>query len=225
MGMRAKIFYFTLQDEQTKEEKLGWFERVRFEQIPFDHIAPDKKANWINLTDNDFDSFLPLIDKEVKAERSQEAVFQLFSRGLETGRDEWVYDFSETNLISKMEYIVRIYKARFQDEKADLDIKWDRQLDKYIEDRIEIEFDFNKVRKGIYRPFSKQYLYFDKHLNRMPGQALRIFPESWSVNQSIGFMGQSAGKPFAVIVTNLIPDLNCISPASGGTQCLPLYPG
>lgn len=76
MGMsKAKIFYFTLQDEQTKEEKLEWFEQTRFEQIPFDHITPDQKANWINLTDNDFDSFLPLIDKEVKAGKSQEAVF------------------------------------------------------------------------------------------------------------------------------------------------------
>ncbi len=55
--MRAKIFYFTLQDEQTKEEKLDWFERARFEQIPFDHITPDQKANWMNLTDNDFGLF------------------------------------------------------------------------------------------------------------------------------------------------------------------------
>ena len=85
----AKILYFTLQDEQTREEKLDWFERTRFEEIPFDHITPDQKANWVNLTDNDFDSFLPLIDKEVKAGKSQKAVFQLFSRGVETGRDEW----------------------------------------------------------------------------------------------------------------------------------------
>ncbi|GAB4380032.1 MAG: hypothetical protein Kow00121_35400 [Elainellaceae cyanobacterium] len=49
---KARIFYFTLQDEQTKEEKLDWFEHTQFETIPFDHITPDQKANWINLTDN-----------------------------------------------------------------------------------------------------------------------------------------------------------------------------
>ncbi|NJO78325.1 MAG: hypothetical protein HC827_07200 [Cyanobacteria bacterium RM1_2_2] len=86
--MKAKIFYFTLQDEQTREEKLDWFDRTRFEQIPFDHITPDQKANWINLTDNDFDNFLPLVDKEVKAGKSQEAVFQLFSRGVVTQWDK-----------------------------------------------------------------------------------------------------------------------------------------
>ena len=38
---KAKIFYFTLQDEQTKEEKLDWFQQTPFEKIPFDHITPD----------------------------------------------------------------------------------------------------------------------------------------------------------------------------------------
>ena len=81
---KAKIYYFTLQGEQTKEEKLEWFEQSRFEQIPFEHVTPDKKHNWVNLTDNDFDDFLPLIDKQVKAGKSEEAVFQLFSRGVAT---------------------------------------------------------------------------------------------------------------------------------------------
>ncbi|MBW4551759.1 MAG: hypothetical protein KME35_11710 [Aphanocapsa sp. GSE-SYN-MK-11-07L] len=109
---KAKIFYFTLQDEQTKEEKLDWFERMQFEKIPFDHISPDQKANWINLTDNDFDSFLPLIDKQVKAGKPQEAVFRLFSAGVKTQRDEWVYDFSKEALIERMKYFVEVYRDR-----------------------------------------------------------------------------------------------------------------
>lgn len=43
---KAKIFYFTLQDEQTKEGKLEWFEQTRFEQIPFEHVTPDRHHNW-----------------------------------------------------------------------------------------------------------------------------------------------------------------------------------
>lgn len=42
---KAKIFYFKLHNEQTKEEKLKWFERTKFEDIPFEHIAPDIKSN------------------------------------------------------------------------------------------------------------------------------------------------------------------------------------
>ena len=114
---KAKIFYFTLQDEQTKEEKLDWFERTRFEQIPFDHITPDQKANWINLTDNDFDSLLSLIDKDVKAGKSEQAVFVLFSRGVETTRDEWVYDFSRIGLISKIKFFIENYDKSIGEKK------------------------------------------------------------------------------------------------------------
>ena len=222
--MRAKIFYFTLQDEQTKEEKLDWFERTKFEDIPFDHITPDQKANWINLTNNDFDTFLPLIDKEVKAGRSQKAVFQLFSAGVKTQRDEWVYDFSKDALIERMKYFVEVYSDRLENEiKRELDIKWDRELEKYLDRKIDKKFEFEAITSSLYRPFCKHCIYFDRHFNGMTYQMFSIFSKPGSENRLIGFMGQSAGKPFSVIATDLIPDLNCISPASGGTQCLPLY--
>lgn len=56
----SENFYFTLQDEQTKAEKLAWFKRIKFEKIPFEKITPDKKANWINLSDNDFDNLFAI---------------------------------------------------------------------------------------------------------------------------------------------------------------------
>jgi predicted helicase len=222
--MRAKIFYFTLQDEQTKEEKLDWFERTKFEDIPFDHITPDQKANWINLTDNDFDTFLPLIDKEVKAGRSQKAVFQLFSAGVKTQRDEWVCDFSKDALTERMKYFVEVYSDRLENGvKRELDIKWDPDLESYLRREISKKFEDSNIRPSLYRNFGKMYFYFDKHFNGRAYQMFNIFPNPESKNKLIGFMGQSAGKPFSIIATNLIPDLNCISPASGGTQCLPLY--
>ena len=221
---KAKIFYFSLKDEQTKEEKLDWFDRIRFEGIPFDHITPDQKENWINLTDNDFDSFLPLIDKKVKAEKSQEAVFQLFSSGVKTQRDEWVYDFSKEALIERMKYFVEVYSDRVENGVSrELDIKWDRELDKYFERGVNKKLEDNSIVPSLYRYFTKMHFYFDRHFNGMTYQMFNFFPNSKSENKLIGFMGQPAGKPFSVIATDLVPDLNCISPASGGIQCLPLY--
>jgi len=221
---KAKIFYFTMQDEQTKEEKLDWFERTKFEEIPFDHITPDQKANWINLTDNDFDSFLPLIDKEVKAGKSQEAVFQLFSAGVKTQRDEWVYDFSKDALIERMKYFVEVYGDRLESGvRRELDIKWDPDLERHLGNKISKKFEVLKIRAALYRHFGKVFFYFDGHFNGRTYQMFNLFPKPESENKLIGFMGQSAGKPFCVLATDVIPDLNSISPASGGTQCLPLY--
>jgi predicted helicase len=221
MGMRAKIFYFTLQDEQTKDEKLDWFERVRFEQIPFDHITPDQKANWINLTDNDFDSFLPLIDKEVKAGKSQEAVFQLFSSGVQTKRDNWTYDFSKTVLIKKMNYFVEAYRE--YKEKAvnkELDIKWEDVLVHHAKRSVEKSFEESQILKSLYRPYTKQYLYFDKHFNARTFQWTNILsPEN--ENKSIAI---SVGNPnFACLGSRLICDLAILKLGNGITQCLPLY--
>ena len=110
---QAKISYFSLSGLQGKDAKLDWVAGTRFEEIRFENISPDGKGNWINLTDNDFDSFLPLVDKEVKAGRSEEAVFKIFSAGVKTQRDEWVYDFSRDALIEKAKYLVDGYMQKF----------------------------------------------------------------------------------------------------------------
>lgn len=221
---QTKISYFSLSSLQGKDAKLDWVAGTKFEEIKFENINPDGKGNWINLTDNDFDSFLPLVDKEVKAGRSEAAVFKIFSRGVATQRDEWIYDFSKDTLIEKVKYLVDGYMEQLtHGTTREFDIKWDRETTKYLERKISKSFKKSQIIDGLYRPYVKQYFYFDKHFNGMTYQMFNIFPDKDADNKLIGFMGQSTDKPFAVISSNLIPDLNCISPASGGTQCLPLY--
>ena len=218
---KAKIFYFTLQDEQTKEEKLDWFERTRFEQIPFDHIKPDEKSNWLNLTDNDFDNLLPLIDKEVKTGKSQEAVFQLFSRGVATQRDEWVYDFSKEALIERMKYFVEVYQERLENGvRQEADIKWDRELEKYLYRKISKRFEPLKLIESAYRPYVKKLFYYDKNFNGMTYQWSSIFKDSKSKNLVINFI-TGVRIPFVTLVINSIADLNFYS--AEPVQCLPLY--
>jgi predicted helicase len=92
--MTATIHYFTLQDEQRREEKLGWFRSTKLRDIDFQRVYPDAKGTWINQADNDFESLLPLVDKEVKAGKSGEAILTNYSLGIATNRDEWVYDLN-----------------------------------------------------------------------------------------------------------------------------------
>ena len=220
----ARISYFSLQGLQGKEAKLDWIAGTRFEEIPFENINPDGKGNWINLTDNDFDSFLPLMDKEVKAGKSEEAVFKIFSTGVQTKKDDWSYSFSKIELIEKAKYFIETYQEYLEKGKTkNLDIKWDHDLVRCLERKISIIFENSKVVDSLYRPYTKQFLYFDKYFNARTFQMFHIFPNKETDNKLIGFMAQSTDKPFAVISSKLIPDLNCISAASGGTQCLPLY--
>lgn len=217
---QAKIFYFSLQDEQTRVEKLAWFAQTKLDRIPFEQITPDQKGNWINQTDNDFDRFLPLIDKQVKAGKSQQAVFKLFSSGVQTKRDEWMYAFSKKELSEKVNYLIHVYQARLEDNtEVEFDIKWDADLDKYTLRKISKKFDLESVRLSISRPFSKLYLYLDRHFNSRTFQIYNIFPEAKAENILIAITNHTQ-IPFLVQAVNCVPSMDV-----GGrpTQCLPLY--
>ncbi len=76
----------------------------KFKDIPFEHIIPDKKNNWINLTDNDWESLIPVADK-----KSNDVIFGFSSLGVSTNRDDWVYDFDKINLENKIKYFIDKY--------------------------------------------------------------------------------------------------------------------
>ena len=217
----CQIFYSHPFDvHELRENKIKYISETPFQSIPFNHILPDKKNSWINQTDNDFDSFLPLIDKDVKAGRSEEAIFKLFSAGVKTQRDEWVYDFSQDYLIEKVKYLVGAYMEQLtHGTTREFDIKWDRETTKYLERKISKNYSKSQIIESLYRPYIKQYFYFDRHFNGMTYQIPALFPNPNTHNPIIAVTNNNQ-IPFLSQAINCIPDLNF-----GGrpTQCLPLY--
>jgi predicted helicase len=214
----CRISYVKLE-QKSGQDKLDFIAKTPFDKICFEHIQPDDKYHWINQTDNDFDSLLPLIDKEVKAGKTQEAVFELFSRGVATQRDEWVYDFSKAELENRMKFFVDVYERRRRtSEELDFDIKWDAELSRYLERNICKEFDEKSIVPSTYRPFTKQYLYFDRHFNGRTYQWFNIFQTS-EENYYISISGIGSSKSFQCLITNQITCLDFVEK----TQCLPLY--
>ncbi len=216
-----EIFYYKVSDELTKSEKLNCIENLKIHSIDFQKIIPDTKNNWLNQTENNFEDLLPLIDKNVKASKGEQAIFRMFSGGIKTQRDEWVYDFDETNLQKKMQFFADIYQktlknSDFQNKQL---IKWDEDLDSYLKRNIEKEFCAAQIITSTYRPFTKQFFYFDRHFNGRTYQWDKLVGENQKL---IGFIS-GISKPFSVIALGGISDLNVLSPAAGGTQCLPFY--
>ncbi len=87
----CRVFYARRPELETAEEKLAWLGKAKLSELPRAEIEPDAKHNWLNLTDNDFDSLIPVASKAVKAAKkaSQEkAIFKLYSIGISTNRDE-----------------------------------------------------------------------------------------------------------------------------------------
>jgi predicted helicase len=217
---RCRIEYISVDDFWRKERKLEWLCDSPLKEISFERITPDKKHNWINQSDNDWDSLLPLIDKRVKSGDSERAVFKLFSRGVATQRDEWVYDFDKKNLESKVRYLVKVYSSSLKDINFSdkFKIKWDRELDKYAQRNISKQFTATQMHKSLYRPYVLMNLYFDRHFNGMTYQWFDIFRAD-KENKYLAISGVGSNKPSQALASNKIVCLDCLEK----TQCLPLY--
>ena len=118
-----------------------------------------------------------------------------------------------------MKFFVDVYeRKRRTSEEFGFDIKWDRELKKYLERDISKTFDESFIVKSTYRPFTKKYLYFDKHFNAIPFQQPQIFPNSGDENKAIWIKSGVDAADFCIAV-KYIPDVL----TNGGSQCLPLY--
>ena len=103
----CRIYYSRRPEMETAENKLEYLAQSKLNTIEFESVTPDKNNNWINLAVNDFDSLLPIASKETKAAKTQtqeNAIFKLFSLGLVTNRDEWMYDYAPKTLAKKAKF-------------------------------------------------------------------------------------------------------------------------
>lgn len=162
------IHYARRPEMDTAEDKLSWLAQSQLSRLSMESVRPDPKANWINQTDNDFDTFVPIASKEAKAAKSpkkEQAIFKLFSSGIKTNRDEWVYDFSKETLEGKVDFFFGILnKNERSGEKTNFDdsIKWSRDLKKKFF-RAQREESTGRFLLSKWRPFVSKWYYADLH--------------------------------------------------------------
>ncbi|GAA7313190.1 hypothetical protein HpM067_00490 [Helicobacter pylori] len=80
------------------------------------------------------------------------------------------------------------------------------------------DFSQEKISVSLYRPFNKQWLYWDKDWIHRQGQFSKIFPDKHAQNVVIN-TGAGNGKDFSALVSDFISDYMLISP----NQAYPLY--
>ncbi|MBD2138713.1 helicase [Anabaena sp. FACHB-1237] len=234
---KAKIYYARMDEFWTKEEKLKYLENLNWYDVDWQEIKPDKNNNWLTEgLEDDFDKFIEIGSKEVKKQKDSnpQVIFKLFSLGVVSSRDEWVFSFYENDLQDKIKTFIQNYNSEvnryFQEEsKPNIEgfintdssfIKWTDRLKLALEKREFLLFDNLKIRNCFYRPFVRKYIYFDHLLNQRRYQQYIIFPtpETEKENQVIWIKVGTEIPMFALSI-NYIPDLL----PQGGSQCFPFY--
>lgn len=218
----CKIHYTALDDFWKKEKKLQWLSENSLQQIPFEIVRPDKKNNWINIADNDFESLLPLENSN----NPQRQLFLLISNGVNTARDEWVFSLNKENLINKVDYFIGKYNGQINSNNIeggnlDYSIKWSEALKNHFQKKQLISFDSKLIREFSYRPFYKQRYYAEKKMSdRLTSNHYDIFGKDLqSYNLVISFSGRNCSKPFTTLATQRLFGFDYLEK----TQCLPLF--
>jgi predicted helicase len=201
-------------------------------------VTPDEHGDWVKQRDNSFGEFISLGDKKDKASI---AVFENYSRGVATSRDAWCYNASKQVLESNILNMVNFYNAEMERYKIkcnglskekwpDLDelinndttkISWNRSLKNDLSRHLRREYRGNSVVTSLYRPFTRQWMYFDKHFNDMVYQMPRIFPEAGAKNLVICVSGKGEKVGFSALISDHLPSLHMVD--IDGSQCFPMY--
>lgn len=226
----CRIHYNAITDYAGAEEKKAYLRDNTFTELKFESIHPDKNHNWLRLGEN-WDDLLPIATKEVKQSKSlvKGAIFKQFSLGIVTARDEWAFDLSEETLAAKIKYLIELYNEELESQRrksggntmwdnVDQRIKWSRAVKKDLVKGTEYIFSRSHIIKCSYRPFFKQYLYFERHLNEMQYQLNSLFPEGQR-NLTICFTCHKQ-VPFAIQATDMVFDYGF---GARDTQGLPLH--
>ncbi len=231
----ARVHYVRRPEMETAEEKLSFLASHPMRGLDFDEVQPDKTHNWVNLTSNDFETLMPLASKETKAATTagkERAIFKLFSLGVVTNRDEWVYDEQDDSLHAKVNFLVETYNDDVSRHRASANaanphadfgtaIKWTRAVKADLNKGLRYTFDDTATIEACYRPFVKRRLYFHPKLNEMQYQLPSIFGRGEVRNPSIVISDATAQKPWMVCAVEQVPDLHFVG-AAAGTVCMPV---
>ena len=140
-------------------------------------------------------------------------MFEIHTRGLETTRDSVVYDFDRDVLASRVKKFVADYNAEVSRHKHDNGadfpdhIKWSSRLKECLARGQFAEFDEAKIKRSIYRPFTRQWVLLDSVLNQRTGKWPNIS------GATIAVPGLGNRKPFGTLMSDTILPLDQIGRA------------
>ncbi len=242
------IFYYEVGDYLKREAKLhllAGFENL--DLVPFKEITPNDKGDWINQRNDGFEKLIPLKrDKKLKifdtifdlnsngvATNRDPWVYNFSPNALKQSVqnciDTYNADLKRFNEVFREAFKQRtkgvksgdLYK-QLNDREITTDktkIAWtDNLKNKLIKNKNLQESNEERVRLAMYRPFNKQWLYWDKDLINRQGRFSKIFPDKSARNVVIN-TSSMASRNFSCLIANEITDCNTMA----NTQAYPLY--
>lgn len=225
---KAKIHYYDIGDYLSREDKLNIISKTKhIDNLDLVDLHPNEHGDWINQRNDKFSEYIP-IEPEKKFDGKSKSWFVLNVVGVATGRDSWVYGFSQSVVEKNMKRMIDFYNEQIvfvkqgiiSDFNSDAkNISWTVNLKKDALKGVDLTYDVDSFRVGMYRPYCKQYLYYNRSFIERPGLWSQIYPTENHKNVVIVVSCMGTNKEISIGIFSQIVDYHAI----GDTQCFPLY--
>ncbi|KZU41314.1 type ISP restriction/modification enzyme [Lactiplantibacillus plantarum] len=206
------LYYKDIGDYLTRQQKFDAISNAAsVNGIEWTELTPDKNNDWLNQRNENYKKYMAI-------SAASPSVFKSNAIGAKTNRDTWLYGFSRTATYNKANLLTEHYKQELRNgtgiptNRDGKYIKWSPKLEQLLRKGQSVEFDENNIRLGLYRPYTKKYLYYDNKLVERPGLYYKQFGDS---NEVIFTTGRGASKDFSVLATDLIPDIQLLMNGQG----------
>ncbi|GAA9641029.1 DEAD/DEAH box helicase family protein [Helicobacter pylori] len=241
----SAIHYYDIGDYLKRENKLNRLANFsNLDAIPFETIIPNSKGDWISQREDGFEKLIPLKrDKKLQnpsvfdinsggvvtgrdrwvynfspdaLSSSVQKCIDTYNADLERFNAHFREAFKQrTKGVKKADLYKHLNDSEITTDKTK--IAWTRALkQEFIKNKNLQESHKDRIRLALYRPFNKQWLYWDKNLNERQSQLPKIFPDKDAQNVVIN---TGISKVFSALISSEIPCLDLLH----HNQAYPLY--
>lgn len=159
---------------------------------------------------------------------------------MRASRDAWCYNASKADLTANVTRMIQVFNTESErfavatssldkkersarvDDVVDSDptrISWSVNLKQELLRSRRLQFDPKCLFRSLYRPFTRQWTYFNRQLNERVLQMPRIFPTDGIENRVICLTGLGESAGFSCLMADSVSNFHFIA----GSQCFPLY--
>lgn len=222
---KAAIYYREVDDYLTREQKLETIVKqksVMAKGFVQKVLQPNEAGDWLNPRSDLFEKYIHM-EPEAKFDETEKTFFNVYSLGINTSRDSWVYNFNQRNCKNSIISMIDIYNKQLGNKEENLErnpqlISWSSSLTAKWKSSKKITNNAVET-KAMYRPFNKINLIWNSDLIHRKGQFENFFPTKSHKNIIICTSRIGSSN----VMTTLISDTNVDYHMAGDTQCFPLY--
>ena len=225
----STVTYIDIGDYLTREQKLSAVALARnFDGLDTCELRPNEHGDWLNQRSARFEEFIAIGERD-----GGHRIFDVHSLGVATGRDAWVYSFGRGRLATSVMRMMASFNSEVNlalneaDHAPNRDptlISWNANLDSAFAQRRKLVYTDSAPRIAVYRPFSRQWVYFDRAMVARVYRLELLYPGSAAGGPGLPNLGMyvlnpGADKPFSVAMTDCVPDLALYGSNGGQLMC------